>query len=359
LTLESTAAPAADAARAPAVRAGLRLNNIAELRLLFAACVVLSHAVQLAAARDFNIIRVVMNSQVAVQGFFILSGYLVFGSYDRIRDPLSFYRRRIARIYPAYFVALTLFLGLVLLQAHLLGSHFAWREVGSYLAANLATLNFLKPTIGGVFAGNADQAINGALWSIKVELMFYACVPILFAIAARTSFIAVSVVLIVLGVAWWPALVAIGGHAGIGIPGELRNQLPGQLQFFGLGIALFAYSRGRLGIGGLCGIVVLTIASLVVLADGISAVHVLGLVTVIGFLSSARSMNSIFSDTDISYGIYLCHFPIIQMLLAAGAGGWPFLAYLAAILALVPLYGILSWTLIERPSLELNKRWTR
>jgi peptidoglycan/LPS O-acetylase OafA/YrhL len=359
LTIESTTVPAADATTAPAGRAGLRLNNIAELRLLFAACVVLSHAVQLARARDFDLIRVVLNSEVAVQGFFILSGYLVFGSYERIHDALSFYRRRIARIYPAYFVAVVLFLGLVLLQAHLLGARFAWSEVGRYLAANLTTLNFLKPSIGGVFDGNAAQAVNGALWSIKVELMFYALVPVFFAIAERTSFIAVSVALIVAGIVWWPLLAAVGAHTGIGVPEELRNQLPGQLQFFGLGIALFAFSRGKLGLLGLSAIVAMALVLLVILADLRSAANVLGLVTVIGFLSSARSMNSVFSKTDISYGIYLCHFPIIQMLLASGAAAWPFGAYLGVILVVVPVYGLLSWNLIERPSLELNKRWTR
>jgi peptidoglycan/LPS O-acetylase OafA/YrhL len=169
----------------------------------------------------------------------------------------------------------------------------------------------------------------------------------------------VSLVLIVAGIVWWPLLVAIGTHVGVGVPEALRNQLPGQLHFFGLGLALFAYSRGMLGHLGLGAVVGIALALLIVLADVRAAANVLGLVTVIGFLSSARSMKTVFSRTDISYGIYLCHFPIIQMLLAAGAGEWPVLTYLAAILALVSLYGILSWNLIERPSLELEKRWAR
>lgn len=357
MTIESSA-PIDDAAPKVA-RIGLRLNNVSELRLFFAACVVLSHAVQLSAAHRFDVIRLVMNSEVAVQGFFILSGYLVFGSYDRIRDPIDFYRRRFARIYPAYFVAVVLFLALVLAQAAILGNEIAWAEAGRYLAFNLATLNFIQPGIGGVFDGNAVHAINGALWSIKVELMFYACVPPLFAIATRTSLVTVSLTLVVLGILWWPALEVIGAATGHAVPEALRNQLPGQLHFFGLGLALFAFSSGKLRLAGLAGIAAFALALLLLVADVRSAANVVGLVAVIAALASARPLNTIFADSDISYGIYLCHFPIIQMLLAGGAKTWSFPMLLAAILVLVPVYGILSWRLIEQPALALNKRWWR
>ena len=359
MTLESSAPVDGGSLPPRAARSGLRLNNVSELRLLFAACVVLSHAVQLSAARHFDVIRLVMNSEVAVQGFFILSGYLVFGSYDRIQAPLDFYRRRIARIYPAYFVAVTLFLALVLAEAEVLGGAIHWADVPRYLGFNLLTLNFLQPDIGGVFAGNTAQAINGALWSIKVELMFYACVPPLYALARRTSPVAVALALIAAGVLWWPALEVAGAATGHAVPESLRNQLPGQLHFFGLGLALFAFSSGRLKLGGLIGIVAVTIVLLLVLVDVRSAANVAGLVTVIAALASARPLGTVFADTDISYGIYLCHFPIIQMLLAAGAGTWPFLLLLAVVLTLVPLYGVLSWRLVEEPALELNKRWSR
>lgn len=356
MTIESTSLPArgGDASARPA---GLRLNNIAELRLLFAACVVISHAVQLAAASSYDILRIVLNSEVAVQGFFILSGYLVFGSYDRIRAPLTFYRRRIARIYPAYFVAVVLFLVLVLAQAATLGGAIDWEDVGPYLAFNLLTLNFLQPEIGGVFAGNSMAAINGALWSIKVELMFYACVPPLFALAARTSHTALALALIVIGSAWRPVVELVGAQLGLGPLEPLWNQLPGQLHYFGLGIALFAFSKGHLSLSQLLAILGFALALVLVLAGVRSAANVLGLVAVIGVLSSAPALGTVFAETDISYGIYLCHFPLIQMLLAGGAGDWPFALYFAAIIVIVPIYGLLSWRLIERPALALGKRW--
>jgi peptidoglycan/LPS O-acetylase OafA/YrhL len=168
VSFESNAAVAENGAAVQP--AGARLRNVTELRLLFAASVMLSHAALLAAGDAHRLLRTILNSEAAVQAFFILSGYLVCGSYGRLRDPLQFYTRRVLRIYPAYLVAVLLFLALGLGQAMILGNAVAWGDLPRYLIANLTTLNFLQPTVGGVFASNLQPMINGALWSIKVEL---------------------------------------------------------------------------------------------------------------------------------------------------------------------------------------------
>lgn len=354
MTIESNAAvDAAPVVRQPA--AALRLNNVAQLRLLFAACVVLSHAVQLAEASRFDLIRIVMNSEVAVQGFFILSGYLVFGSFDRLRDTMLFYRRRLLRIYPAYLAAVLLFLALGIGQALALRRDVAWGDVPPYLAANLSTLNFLHPTVGGVFAGNSFEHLNGALWSIKVELMFYALVPLLYWLSRRIPITLLIVAMIAAGALWWPVVTYLGALAGIEVPLSYKYQLPGQLHFFGLGIALFARSRGLIGTATLAAIFAFTLLVLLALGAPREALQALGLVVVIGGIASAPQLPDLFGGNDLSYGIYLSHFPIIQLLLAAGAGQWPFALYIAAVLIPTILYGLLSWKLVERPLLRGGK----
>lgn len=334
----------------------IRLTNIAELRLLFAACVVVSHAVQLAGATQFDIVRFVMNSEVAVQGFFILSGYLVFGSFDRLGDARVFYRRRFLRIYPAYAVAVLLFLALGMAQGLALGRAIAWGDVPRYLAANLSTLNFLYPLVGGVFTGNAVEHLNGALWSIKVELMFYLLVPILYWLARRLSFATVAALLIVTGVLWWPVLTALGEHMGVGVPLSFKFQVPGQLHFFALGMALFARSKHAMRTATLMALVGFALMLLLLTGAPRDAAHAFGLVAVIGIVTALPQTRDWVHGNDISYGIYLCHFPIIQLLLNGGAGAWPFLAYLAAVVALAIGYGLLSWKMIERPTLGAGQR---
>lgn len=354
MTIESNV-PVAEASRPPAGSA-LRLRNVTELRLLFAASVVLSHAAALIDGNGHHWLRIILNSEAAVQGFFILSGYLVCGSYDRIRAPIEFYKRRFLRIYPAYFVAVLLFIALGLAQAAALGNAVRWPELPRYLIANLATLNFLQPGVGGVFAGNQVEVVNGALWSIKVEIMFYACLPLLYALGRRLSFAALALALITLGAIWWPALNWLGAQWGVTPPLSFKYQLPGQLHYFGLGIALFARSRGHLSPAVMIGILVWTLLLLVGLGETREAVHALVLVAVIGTLSALPQLPDVLGGQDISYGIYLCHFPLIQLLLAAGLGQLPFLVYLAIVVLLVVGYGLASWRLVERPALALGQR---
>ena len=354
MTIESNVA-VDDGAATRRARLSLKLNNITELRLFFASCVIFSHAVQLSGASHLDIIRIVMNSEVAVQGFFILSGYLVFGSYDRLRNARVFYWRRFLRIYPAYAIAVLLFLALGLLQAMFVGQNVRWSDVPPYLLANLSTLNFLYPTVQGVFAGNPLDVINGALWSIKVELMFYALVPILYAIAVRYPIGLLSGLLIAAGAIWWPALTYAGDLAGVVVPLSFKYQVPGQLHFFGLGIALFAHSQDRISTVALGGLTAFAVLLLLALGLTREALHAMGLVTVIGTISSLPQLKDVFGRNDISYGVYLSHFPTIQLLLAAGAGQWPFLLFISTVLCLVLTYGYLSWTYIERPALA----WAR
>ncbi|MBD8620608.1 acyltransferase [Sphingomonas sp. CFBP 13728] len=355
MTLES-AAGATTIATMPTCITGRRLNNIAELRLLFAASVVLSHAATLLGDEGYRLLRTVLNSEAAVQGFFILSGYLVCGSYARIQHPAAFYRRRFLRIYPAYAAAVVILTAASLLQSRMQDVSVAWSELPRYFVANLLTLNFFKPTIDGMFADNAFQAVNGALWSIKVEIMFYAILPVVYALARRWTFLTVSMALVVAGVLWWPLLRVVGDWFGYTPPLSLKFQLPGQIHFFGLGIALFANADGSITRGGLTLVCAVGIGLLMLVAQTEDAVHVLALVTLVGGISRLPQVRDMFGKQDISFGIYLCHFPIIQMLLAGGAAKWPFALYLATVCVLAIGYGLLSWNLIERPVLAIRRK---
>ena len=333
----------------------MRLRNISELRLIFAGSVVLSHAASLLGGDSQYWLRVILNSEAAVQGFFILSGYLVCGSYDRLRSPRAFYTRRLLRLYPAYAVAVLLFITLGIAQALWLGNRVHWAELPSYLAANLTTLNFLKHDVGGVFAANPIDVVNGALWSIKVELMFYASLPLLFWIGRRASFLALSAALIIAGVLWWPVLNWAGAMWGIVPPLSFKFQLPGQIHFFALGMALFARSRGYIALPALIALIAGALVLLAFLGEGREAANAFILVMLIAIVSAMPQIPDIFRGQDISYGIYLCHFPLIQLLIAAGAGQLPFPLYLGIVVVLSILYGLASWRWIERRALAGKK----
>lgn len=341
----------------PNAGGGVRFNNVSLLRLFFAASVMVSHSLLLLDPDGFITIRTILNSEAAVQGFFILSGMLVFGSFSRIGRWATFWRRRAVRIYPGYIVAVLVFLCLALLQAHLRDVAVAWGELPRYLAANLSTLNFLQPTIDGVFQGNPQLPINGALWSIKVEIMFYVCVPALYWIGHRIGFGKLAAGLIVAGTLWWPLLLWVGVQTGQDIALSYKFQLPGQLHYFALGVGLFAVTKGIIGRGSLVALVVLMLALLVMAGQPREAVQALVLVCVIGMLTHMPVMGEPFGGRDLSYGIYLAHFPIVQLLIAAGvAAALPVPVYVAVVVTLAALYALGSWHLVEKPALAFGGR---
>ena len=113
----------------------------------------------------------------AVQVFFLISGYLVFSSYEKSSTLKSYFSKRARRIYPAYlFVILAAAFGLYFVSQETLIDYFGlgWLK---YVASNLTFLNFAAPTLPGVFTENPTPGINGSLWTIKVEVAFYIAVP--------------------------------------------------------------------------------------------------------------------------------------------------------------------------------------
>lgn len=53
-------------------------------------------------------------------------------------------------------------------------------EIVKYFVANIFFLNFLAPSVGTTLSGLEVDAINGSLWTLKNELVFYALVPLIF-----------------------------------------------------------------------------------------------------------------------------------------------------------------------------------
>jgi peptidoglycan/LPS O-acetylase OafA/YrhL len=80
----------------------------------------------------------------------VVSGFLVFMSFERSSSLASYARKRMRRIYPAYFTVVML-CAVGLPQSVRKGSldyfSLAW---GKYVLANLVFLNFLQPGLPGV-----------------------------------------------------------------------------------------------------------------------------------------------------------------------------------------------------------------
>lgn len=132
-----------------------RQNNFNLVRLLLALLVLLSHAPELIDGnRSRELLTCLFGSlsfgELAVDGFFLLSGYLIMQSWDAQPQPWPFFKKRALRIYPGFVVATLVCAFVVGPLAADPDTYFGELNVPALLA-NMALLQ--KPAVPAVFAG--------------------------------------------------------------------------------------------------------------------------------------------------------------------------------------------------------------
>ena len=161
-----------------------RGNNFDFMRLALAVLVIYSHAfaLGLGSERDEPFVRwthgQVSGGAIAVNAFFVMSGFLITASAERSRGIGSFLKKRFRRIYPA-FIAAALLTALVVMP--LSGGEFVYpagpARVGNFLNKTLWLTEF---SYRSAFAGNPlPNVINGSTWSIPYEFWCYIGVALL------------------------------------------------------------------------------------------------------------------------------------------------------------------------------------
>lgn len=335
-------------------------NNFNLVRLILAGLVVIYHLDVLQRVRPgpdtgWFSLGAELGAELGVQGFFVLSGYLVWQSLERSASLADYASKRARRILPAYaaVVAGCAILALVLSEAA--------REdivgVGRYLAANLIFLNFLEPNLPGVFGSNPAPEVNGALWTLKIEVGFYILLPLLAAVARTAGRLRWLVfVAVYAGAEAWRLIL---GHLSADYPVAdlLARQLPGQMSFFVTGIALACW-KDRLAWRFLLPMAGLALLVLSVLAPWAEALRAMGIgIVVVWLAAGVAPLPDAARYGDISYGLYIVHFPIIQACVAAGLFSMaPTLAGACAA-GLSVLAAFMLWHLVEKPALRRDSAY--
>lgn len=287
----------------------------------------------------------------AVRGFFTLTGFLVTYSYLRHTSLRDYLILRAGRIGPAYLLTIGLCLGIgcAIGGVGILRHPQTWH----YLMANVTMLGWLQPCLPGVFEGHAIPAVNGSLWTMKVEVGYYLLVP-LYVWVARLLSRRILTPLTILGVA------ATYAH------------LPYQLQCFCyfLGGATVLYHRPWLlrhrwstllgAIGGLA----LLYSGIV--PDGVWADYVLlpaeaflMPVAIIGLAYALPCPGWLRRIPDITYGLFLVHFPVIQVMIDMGVPAMGTPVGIGLTLAVSSVLALASWYGIERGVMRYCRRITR
>src|SRR5215211_6919243 len=158
----------------------MRDNNFDTMRLVAALCVVISHSFPLSyGATAVQPIFLLSHGQtnlgtVSVYVFFVLSGFLITGSFER-QPPHRFVLARGLRILPGLAAVLFILTFLVgpILTAIPLGDYFRSGRTYYFFAKNLSLTGYVGE-LPGVFGTNpVPHKVDGSLWTLSYEAKCY------------------------------------------------------------------------------------------------------------------------------------------------------------------------------------------
>ena len=275
-------------------------NNFDILRLILAVLVFFAHWNILTSQDISN--QLFHLSGYAVHMFFIVSGFLIFWSFDANQNKKHFYIKRFFRIFPLY--AFLIILQTLFFIGFSDGSTF---EVIKYFIANIFFLNFLAPSVGSTLSSLEVNAINGSLWTLKNEVVFYLIVPLLFMFYKKWGGY-ILLILYSLSVVYMFAVDYLGME-------KLLVQFPAQVRLFMVGILLYIlfdkFNKNNIYL-----LAIVSLILLIFLKDNTYFNYIL-YPFCIGFMMIflVYFVKNIKVNFDFSYSLYILHFPVIQLAL--------------------------------------------
>ena len=338
-----------------------RFEEIDVLRGLAAMCVVLSHysthCVGFFREAPFGLELHTVYGFYAVQLFFIISGFVISLTLEKSNSWRDFAFSRLSRLYPAYWVAVTL---VVVVELFVFGET-PW--IGGYFA----NMTMLQEFIG-------FTNLDNVFWSLTVELAFYAIMGVIFATGLLPRIEMVAGIWLALACLW----SLMHQHLGIGLPAFLpRFLILRHVAFFVAGITFY-----RITVKGLtrprAALILAALAAAgwidgqwdtdvpaVGWIDGLQRVGIavvlfaaFGL-AVTGKLRFAVSPVTLWLGA-ISYPLYLSHrnlgFSTMSRLYELGFPVW--LLFTVTLAGALVLATALSY-LVERPALRALRQWYR
>lgn len=332
-------------------------NFFTPLRFIFAYMVLIGHAFVVVLGDSSNEPHIFFEltfSFMAVNLFFIASGFLVTGSMLYRKNVASFASARILRIFPALIVHVLL----MMFVFGLMTTALPWIEYLTHpdtLKQPFVVLPFIdtEMALPGILPNNHEPIASATLWTLRYELLAYVGTFLAFSLGLmkRRWMILAQFLIFV---------VAVPVAHQFGIYEKLPATLQSLLRFglcYGLGAAIYAYrDKLKFHIAIIPALVLLT-----ALVHGTLLFELVGIVTAGYMLFWAAyvvipKLDFLKKYDDISYGLYIYHWATLQGIMHFVPG----INILALIVLASPIaigFSMLSWKHVEKPALAYKARF--
>jgi peptidoglycan/LPS O-acetylase OafA/YrhL len=323
-------------------------NNFDFLRFALASLVIWSHCFPLSGrSMDwcYAASGQIDGGSLAVDCFFVLSGFLITQSWLTQPRVSAYARKRALRILPAMVAALVF-------GAFLIGPMVSGVSVSQYLSSGPPWAHFLGVAltryliVPPLFEQNPiPYWLNSPLWSLRYELFCYALVPVLVARGARRGLVVTAGVF----VAGWLYFLT---HPGGGIPSIMARLLT----CFSAGMLMYLL-RERIPYSRALAVAAASVLALSFFSAGFRHVFPLAgsyLLLVIA-LSVRLPLHHFARHGDFSYGLYVFAYPIQQTVVWLLGPQISVALFFAVAFAAALFVAVLSWRFVEAPALALKK----
>ncbi|WP_349898927.1 acyltransferase family protein [Parafrigoribacterium soli] len=332
-----------------------RNNNFDALRIAAAIAVIMGHATDLRGhPENLAVVLGLPVSQLGVAVFFVISGYLITGSWQRRPHLPRYLTSRVLRIIPG--LALVTFAAAFILGPIVTSlspqDYFGSGETYAYLRNAVLLPNYVLP---GVFGNNPyPLAVNGSLWTLPAEFACYLVVPVLgwlprrLRVPAWVLFGAASAVLSTMHLDFFGARVESAAAMWV--------------FFAGGALVRLALQRKRLRLDVAGGLLIAWLAIVALLPQyGLAIAWIALPYCVLAFgVQSTPVLRHASRYGDLSYGLYLWAFPV-QQTIVHFFGVLPWMPDVTIVTLITAIFAYASWHVVERPSMDVAQRlpWSR
>lgn len=329
-------------------------NNFDLLRLIAASAVIVGHSQIITGDKEaFDLVGYLTgldySGSLAVKFFFLLSGLVVTNSLISNPELRRFLTARVARIFPGLLTVLVLTAYVIgPLVSHVpLHDYFADPETFGYVVSNA----LMAPVyaLPGVFSHGNTQSVNGAIWTIPMEVSCYLVLAVVGALRITRSKSLFTV--IVLGVC-----AVILTHPEwmnvLELPSNKEAISP--ILFFCVGSLLATWKdHVSVNLETAAGLAIATF--LFRATPAYQFLYEAAIFAAAIWWTTQPSALSLRLPGDFSYGVYLIGWPTQQIVHlvfphVGARGNWMISIPLAI------AFGALSWYLIEKPAMGLGKK---